>query len=319
MQFSLKYFYRKAHISKNIIRINSHFFLNKKTLSVYNISKPSSLISLNNYNNSRELFDFNVLKLNLAGSGFKDKIYQKLCPIIDFCITHQIKLEWDEDMGIYGNWSDYFLSIDQTIKFNNITLSNRKVKIFSPTWSNNDTDFLLHILENYNSNYINEIYRFTPSTRSQIDKNIKGLNLKKNYVAVQVRRGDKITSNQIQNITPKDVLNKLPWFTKQLFIATDDYTFVEELRTLNKKLDIVTTALPSHRGADEGNTFNSNTFNTKIETLRFLIDIEVCKRATFFIQVIPENPTTVNGKIPNLLISYFISHLRGFKSVIKLK
>ena len=178
MQFSLKSFYRKAYISKNIIRINSHFFLNKKTLSVYNISKPSSLISLNNYNNSRELFDFNVLKLNLAGSGFKDKIYQKLCPIIDFCITHKIKLEWDEDMGIYGNWSDYFLSIDQTIKFNNITLSNRKVKIFSPTWINNDTDFLLHILENYNSNYINEIYRFTPSTRSQIDKNIKGLNLK---------------------------------------------------------------------------------------------------------------------------------------------
>ena len=259
------------------------------------------------------------MKLNLAGSGFKDKIYQKLCPIIDFCITHKIKLEWDEDMGIYGNWSDYFLSLEKTIKFNNIKLSNRKVKKFSPTWNNDDTDFLLHILENYNSNYINKIYRFNVSTRAQIDRDVKRLNLKKNCVAVQIRRGNKITNNQIQNITPKDILNKLPWFTKQLFIATDDYTFIEELRALNKKLDIVTTALPSHRGADESNTFNSNTFNTKTETLRFLIDIEVCKSATHFIQVIPKNPTAVNGKIPNLLISHFISHLRGYKRVIKLK
>jgi len=319
MQFSLKSFYRRAHISENIIRINSHFFLNKKTLRIYNINKPFSLIEINNFNNSKEIFDFNVLKLNLAGSGFKDKIYQKLCPIIDFCVTHKIKLEWDEDMGIYGNWSDWFLSLDKTIKFNDIKLSNRKVKKFSPTWSNDDTDFLLHILENYKSNYINEIYRFNTSTRSKIDREVKKLNLKKNYVAVQIRRGDKITNSQIQNITAKGVLKKLPWFTKQLFIATDDYTFVEELRVLNKKLDIVTTALTSHRGADESNTFNSNTFNTKIETLRFLIDIEVCKSATQFIQVIPKIPTVVNGKIPNLLISDFISHLRGYKRVIKLK
>lgn len=77
---------------------------------------------------------------------------------------------------------------------------------------------------------VNMIYRPNQFLQKNIDDAIKKISLPKDYVALNIRRGDKNT--EFEYITTETFVNALQQknYSKNVFVFTDDFTVIEELK-----------------------------------------------------------------------------------------
>jgi hypothetical protein len=247
-----------------------------------------------------------ILKLEIRGCGLKDKVYIHLATTIAYCLEENLYLDWDGDLEGYGNWSDWFEPFAgprPLQKFPEI--------LHKPCWKEMSPLFK-RILNRYPPTFVREIWRPKASTLESVrELTYQYLPAGCPYAAVQIRRGDKLWANQIQRVSPEAILNATPEELETLFLATDDYTVVEELEAIGTKR-LVTLCRPECRGSDAENAhFPDHSLESRSrETLRFLADLQMCISAEFFIRVVPNRKTALNGHGRNLQISDLISDLR---------
>ncbi len=183
----------------------------------------------------------------------------------------------------------------------------------------------LSTLKTYPPTFIRHIWRLNESTRKQVDEHQASMIGTGPYAAVQVRRGDKLQSKKIQLVPAKTIMSNLPRDTEALFVATDDYTVLEELRAISN-LKIVSSCQQQHRGSTmKTNHFHGGVDNDPIgevesrnkkETLRLLSDLEICRRANCFIRIVPKRRHFPRTNVVNYQISDMISDLRHCKNEI---
>jgi hypothetical protein len=254
-----------------------------------------------------------ALRLHLRGSGFKDKVYTHLSTTVSWCLQHNYTLVWDGDLGFYGNWCDWFP------KFWSLSNSPDCLSTieYVPNWASMPL-IGLEILGNHPPVLINELWSLLQPQKARVQSTQQMLGLTECcYGAVQVRRGDKITTGQLQTVSAESIAAALPRSVGKLFVATDDFSVVTELRTL---LSVpVTTLCPSeNRGSfGEYDRWQDTEPRRHTEVARLIFELEICRLAEYFIQVVPRNRAGSLGVGRNYQISDMIADLRFRRRCIR--
>ena len=135
------------------------------------------------------------------------------------------------------------------------------------------------------------IYKFNDNTKQEIYDLIKNLNLPKNYVAVHIRSGDKITeASLISYDTYMEAVKKYSDL-KDIFIFTDDYSIVDKIiKEYGNTYNIYTLTNKNEKGYYL-HQLNEKSNNEKHkEFIKLFAMIEVCRQANICIGSYTVNP-----------------------------
>ena len=225
----------------------------------------------------REYFeDETIVVHDLTGGGFFS-LFFFLCSSYIYAKKYNYKLyidngEWDYK---YKNgWNDYFTSL---IMYDNLLQNKKIIKRGHATkyGYNDEKDFTL-------KEYVEAIrYIFKPNI--DIEQKAKEYidNLGKNYSSIYIRRGDKITSGESHFISTKDILN----FTdiqdncKVLFVQTDDYSVVEEIKEILPNCAVHTMTPINKKGSTNSDIHNASREDVKKDTDELLISTIISANA----------------------------------------
>lgn len=89
-------------------------------------------------------------------------------------------------------------------------------------------------------------WKYNDSTNKKINEILKTLSLPDKYVSIHVRRGDKIVESPYYSLG--QYFEKLGTKNKNLFVATDDYTVIEDLKKKYSDWNVWTLCSPLERG-----------------------------------------------------------------------
>ena len=89
-------------------------------------------------------------------------------------------------------------------------------------------------------------WKYNDSTNKRIKEILKTLSLPDKYVSIHVRRGDKIVESPYYSL--ERYFEKLGTKNKNLFVATDDYTVIEDIKKKYPDWNVWTLCSPLERG-----------------------------------------------------------------------
>lgn len=95
---------------------------------------------------------------------------------------------------------------------------------------------------------INEIYRFNPSTRQQIENLISTIDLSSPYIGFHIRGGDKAAEHNLISISNYIMMAEKLSNIRLGFVSTDDYRNYEELVQRYPNWHFYTLTPPSNKG-----------------------------------------------------------------------
>lgn len=136
---------------------------------------------------------------------------------------------------------------------------------------------------------VNHIWRFQPDIQQEIDATIQTLNLPAEYVGVHLRSGDKVTEAKISPV--HEYINYINSITpiNKLFVLTDDYTNIIELKNSFSHYPIYTFCKEEEKGFSEGAYNQLDKQAKKKITIKLLIDSEVLYKSSVFVGTFSSN------------------------------
>lgn len=120
--------------------------------------------------------------------------------------------------------------------------------------------------------------KYNQQTRKEIEKLIATLNLPMNYVSIQFRGGDKIMEfEKLMNVdeTCKKI-TQLELEIKDLFVFTDDYKYVSELKIKKPEWNIYTLTKPSEKGYYNTEFNKIEWSHRRKEMIKLFAMIDIC-------------------------------------------
>ncbi len=176
-------------------------------------------------------------------AGFYSMVFY-LCKALLTARARRIPLYIDATRWPYTHtrgWHDYFRTLETEPLTRSITKNLFPYRV-AHNAQYSDPDFPL-------SDYVSalrEIYK--PNPELLVRANALMSRLGTDFVAVFVRRGDKLVE-EAEFIPAKDIYEKIGCSQETtLFIQTDDYTVIEEFRQIHPPERIVSTVPPTKRG-----------------------------------------------------------------------
>ena len=133
-------------------------------------------------------------------------------------------------------------------------------------------------------------WRFNPETRRKVDQLIARLGLPAGYAGIHVRSGDK--TSEAPPVPPETYLDLAAPKTlaRSAFVATDDYTNVEQLRNAFPEWTFYTLAAENERGYDQASfSRNASTEQRREAVLSLLASMEILRRAKPFVGTFSSN------------------------------
>lgn len=136
---------------------------------------------------------------------------------------------------------------------------------------------------------LTHIYQLNPSSIKAIEQ--LAVPAPKAYAAFHIRRGDKLVSEAkaIKVDAYIAELSRARADIKDVYLATDDYSVVTEMKLKYPEYTIHTLCPESQRGYSQSNFNTVNAIQKKTETLRLLADIHHIRGAQFFIGTFSSN------------------------------
>jgi len=134
------------------------------------------------------------------------------------------------------------------------------------------------------------IYRFNGATQTEIQTAIAQLNLPPRYVSLHIRRGDKDTEFKFM---PTDAyLTKLKELSdlRDVFVFTDDYTEIEDLRKNYPNLNFYALVNPDERGYIHADFIKLNVQKRKTAIIKMLASLEIMRGSELAIGTYTTNP-----------------------------
>lgn len=126
------------------------------------------------------------------------------------------------------------------------------------------------------------VLRYNKHTKKEIETIIESLKLPDEYVSVQIRGGDK--SIEFKNLMScQDVIDGVAEKgiqVENLFIFTDDYRFVEEMKDLKPEWNIYTLTKENEQGYINTEFQKMEWKEKRIRTIKMFAMIEICLLST---------------------------------------
>lgn len=136
---------------------------------------------------------------------------------------------------------------------------------------------------------VKQTYRFNTQTERAVSDCCRDVPLPNRYVAMHIRRGDKTLE------APHTALDKYMKILqthsdcRDVFVATDDYTVIEQLKEQYCDLHFFTLCSPQHRGYDQ-RTFDAVGGKEKDrEMISLFADVEILSKAECFVGTLSSN------------------------------
>ena len=181
-----------------------------------------------------------------------------------FYITHS---NWTYTYS--EGWHDYFTTLKKPPLFpklfNPIIVGCDLSRFYKPDFPLQEYVIAIH-----------ELFRLKPDLVTRI--NIIVASLPSDYIAVFVRRGDKLRK-EANYIPFSEILQYIPFSeTSTFFIQTDDYEVIEEAKQLLPNATIVSTVPSTKRGSFHEQKRSSS--QIREETEEMLVGLSVCLRSS---------------------------------------
>ena len=174
------------------------------------------------------------------------------------------------------------------------------VEIFAQGEEKCVKDFLekLEDIRNDYGSALRKILKFNEKTTGYIEKRKSEMNLPIDYIAVHIRRGDKIVSREMKELGLSlyiDAVKGKKHISRNVFIATDDGSVTDKLKSVlvAEGFNVYWNTAVTQTGFDE------SLFNTKdkksryIDTLNMLLDMDILIHSSFFIGTYTSNVSRI--------------------------
>jgi hypothetical protein len=133
------------------------------------------------------------------------------------------------------------------------------------------------------------IWKFRPDIEAEIETIAASLTIPVPYVGFHIRRGDKIKETSLVPVT--DFFQKAEKMTtiRTGFVATDDYTVIEELREKFSSWTIYTLSGGMERGYSQNVQARKSKLQVRSEMIRLFAEIEMLAKAHLFFGTFSSN------------------------------
>ena len=143
-----------------------------------------------------------------------------------------------------------------------------------------------------------QMYQLNHDTKKHITKRMEDLKLPSNYIGVHIRRGDKITSEEMKEIHLDNYVNTIvahKTISTNVYIATDDVSIINDLMPKLSGLgfNLYYNTFNQSQGFNEASYNQASRQVKREETLNVLLDMEVLIHAKFFIGTYTSNLSRV--------------------------
>ena len=138
-------------------------------------------------------------------------------------------------------------------------------------------------------NMLKQTYRFNTRTKQAVSDCCRELPLPERYVAMHIRRGDKTL--EAPHTALDRYMNVLQKHSdcRDIFVATDDYTVIQQLEEQYPDYHFFTLCPPQHRGYDQ-RTFDAVRGKEKdTEMISLFADVEILSKAECFVGTLTSN------------------------------
>ena len=133
------------------------------------------------------------------------------------------------------------------------------------------------------------VYHHNTEIEKELNQVIQSINIKSPYISVHIRRGNKIIELKKNNKKFTGIeyfikeIKKHRDISSSIFLATDDYSVVEELRTQLPDYKIYTTTSKIHKGFYEKKFDDLGIDGRRQEIIRLFADLHFMCQGDFFI------------------------------------
>ena len=143
-----------------------------------------------------------------------------------------------------------------------------------------------------------QMYRLNNNTMNHLKQRIGDLRLPDNYIGVHIRRGDKITSKEMQKIHLDKYVNTIinyKGISTNIYIATDDTSIINDIKgkLCTHGFNLFYNSKNNSQGFNEADFNHSSKQARQEETLNVLLDMEVLIHSAFFIGTYTSNLSRV--------------------------
>lgn len=145
-------------------------------------------------------------------------------------------------------------------------------------------------------------WHFNESVQKEIDDLISQLALPSNYISCQVRGGDKIIEFELHSVDAYIKKLKEVSSAKDVFVLTDDYKILEELREKASNYNWYSFCKPSEKGYYNRAFAKISSQEKRTQMIRFFASIELLRRSDLFLGTFTSGPSVyiANLKWPNV-------------------
>lgn len=139
---------------------------------------------------------------------------------------------------------------------------------------------------------INNTWKFKDSTNTEINEIITKLNLPNEYIATQIRAGDKEFEQKIFEIDDyMKKINSINCNTNNLFVLTDDYRIIEKIKSNYPTYEIYTLCSKNEKGYDNQSFQQQTPQNKRAQLLNLFSSVEILWNSKYLIGAINANPS----------------------------
>lgn len=138
--------------------------------------------------------------------------------------------------------------------------------------------------------FVKMIYRFNEETYAQIISVVNGINLPAKYISLNIRRGDKDTEFGFVPVSAYIDKARALVDLKDVFILTDDYTVIEDLKGAHTDLKFYTLVQNTERGYVHSDFMKENSQKRKADLIKLFASLEIMAKSSLVVGTYTTNP-----------------------------
>ncbi|KLI53440.1 hypothetical protein [Brachyspira hyodysenteriae] len=312
LRYSLRNYLTKLIEDNNLIKLQNNFILKKIYNNInddkiinYNEEKSDFILNYNKINNNYKKQCVFYLGSN---AGFYSELNNMVLGIL-YCLVNKIQFKLYSKTANFSSsglgWEEFFIPFcnqtdeDMHSLFNGRSI-NKSLEEYNYLKKLYNIDYMVYDIwgnirsKNFKKSffYIEElgikgnlresvglilknIYRFNYNTKKEINTLIKSVNLPNKYIAAHIRSGDKIIECNLINY--RQYMEIIQKYTdiKDLFIFTDDYTIIENIKKYYNEYNIFTLTNKNEKGyvLDELNSKSNKEKHNELIKLFAMVEI----------------------------------------------
>ena len=137
-------------------------------------------------------------------------------------------------------------------------------------------------------------WKYNDDTREKIEELIAPLNLPDRYIGIHIRGGDKFVEHEIEPIQKYfSLVSDLT--INNLFVLTDDYTIIEQIKATYPSWNVYTLCHENERGYFHDQFVNQPFESQRLRLIKLFASMEVLNRSLQFIGTFSSNPGMFMG------------------------